>query len=477
MLALDCYSRALLADPRSARALSNRALVFLELRKPLHAWGDAKVVLEELDPSHANARIRLGMAYQSMQCFGDAIRTYRECLLQEGLHDETRGLLERRLSACMAAAEKQSAPSAVGGMTAGDMHSLGYAPLLYTFRAGKGGPRVPATVADALGANIKPGTAVLRPMPDGHGVGMFARASLPSGSLVQLEEPLLASTISSSNCYHCTRLLTASAVPCRGGACGCRFCSAACERTALNQYHKPLCAMADGKAVARLTEYAMKGVSSSSRFILLAWKLLGWAMQSAAVKRSALVPPADIPPFCHLPRRNDAISEDAARAFNEMAHPSSVGARPLMEVWSLMRSLMTPELRTHPALSIGWLYDVYMLLGPNATALSTASAPRWIDGAMALMSAGNCFNHSCVANVSRTSESDEFGPVQAFVTNKAVKAGEQLFISYWEADASYEERRNRLEFQYGFKCSCAKCTEEEKTCRVPRLAGVTILWM
>jgi hypothetical protein len=43
-----------------------------------------------------------------------------------------------------------------------------------------------------------------------------------------------------------------------------------------------------------------------------------------------------------------------------------------------------------------------------------------------------------------------------------VAAGEELTITYIDADSPVEARRQRLHHAYGFTCVCARCVEEAK---------------
>jgi len=67
-------------------------------------------------------------------------------------------------------------------------------------------------------------------------------------------------------------------------------------------------------------------------------------------------------------------------------------------------------------------------------------------------------NHSCEPNASLVYDTDHKCLVQI---TKEIKSGEEICISYIEESQDLEDRQFDLR-TYGFKCSCAKCTEEAK---------------
>ena len=67
-------------------------------------------------------------------------------------------------------------------------------------------------------------------------------------------------------------------------------------------------------------------------------------------------------------------------------------------------------------------------------------------------------NHSCSPSLEpvwRTGDSQV-----AFLTRREVSAGEELTVSYVDADAPVGERQEALSHGYGFECRCAACVEE-----------------
>ena len=69
-------------------------------------------------------------------------------------------------------------------------------------------------------------------------------------------------------------------------------------------------------------------------------------------------------------------------------------------------------------------------------------------------------NHSCDPNVDvQFPRNDSTMHLQA---RRDVAAGEQLSITYIDANASVAARRKELQWGYGFSCQCARCVEESE---------------
>lgn len=68
------------------------------------------------------------------------------------------------------------------------------------------------------------------------------------------------------------------------------------------------------------------------------------------------------------------------------------------------------------------------------------------------------FNHSCWPNVAK----HRHGRAMQFTSNREIKRGEELFISYGSIADSLDERRERLRDHFFFTCSCDRCLREEK---------------
>ena len=313
--AVLCYTLAIAGDPGDARAWSNRALAYLQLKDALFAAGDAIHVLEAWTPRQAKAGFRLARAYEAMESYDEAVDMYRRCISFAGGNTrETRRDVADRITACSAAQaarrkENITAPVRLAeGAHAGteldaaaqervveNAMAQGIATIKGEFRAYAGGPRDPAVVIAAFRPLLSTRLVELRAV-EGVGVGVFAIADIPRGTRIHWEQPLLAASMDPAACYHCTARGTR--LPCRN-ACDRRYCSAACEAAAWAAYHAPLCAAAGGKAVARLQTKAAAGSTASARFILLMWKMVGTALAAAAAQAS---------PFARLPTATSSFT-------------------------------------------------------------------------------------------------------------------------------------------------------------------------
>jgi hypothetical protein len=509
------YSRAIHERRGDCKSRCNRAQAYLKLGQPLLAWGDTLHVQEFCKDDAklvAKAAFRFAVSFQDLGLFDEADAAFKAC--QERPHlapwfnaAERKDLTDRRAQCGPGRAEQITrAESMTVGPGASAHANSGFTPaksaaflrtnamsghavLPRSCRCGPGQPRHPDAVMRAFADKFGP-LAVLRVHPRGDGsVGVFAAKKLRAGTVVHVEEPLLAAVLDATRCYHCLRPLgPGRGVPCSGApttmgvraACDRRYCRAACEAAAFSTYHGLLCSAAGGAAVTRIESRSAAGSTASSRFILIAWKLLGLALrdaverQATAVKKGgedssssgsgggcaapSLVPPADLAPFCYLPRANDRGTEAEAAA-PDPEQMQCVALYPL-RTWTLLRELAGSLLACDPALSMRWVCDMFSLLGPNAISVRVPGSASILDNGVALMAAGNCFNHSCVPNLEEVSDADVTGSRLSFITSTAVAQGEELCISYCDTDAPYAARRECLKGQYGFLCACPKCSFE-----------------
>lgn len=92
------------------------------------------------------------------------------------------------------------------------------------------------------------------------------------------------------------------------------------------------------------------------------------------------------------------------------------------------------------------------LSGPFLDALDKAyNEPCEGTGFYALQS---CLNHSCCPSATAEGESSGCASILAL---QEISVGEEVAISYIDEEMGLRERREALR-DYGFKCSCAKCT-------------------
>ncbi|KAI9239652.1 MAG: hypothetical protein BYD32DRAFT_410542 [Podila humilis] len=82
------------------------------------------------------------------------------------------------------------------------------------------------------------------------------------------------------------------------------------------------------------------------------------------------------------------------------------------------------------------------------------------------------FNHSCCPNMQKKRATGSPSKVQdgkekqrvrqmEYWSTREIQAGEECCISYGDISKSHEERQQRLEEMYFFRCSCPRCIDEE----------------
>ncbi|KAJ6289853.1 hypothetical protein OIU78_025721 [Salix suchowensis] len=72
----------------------------------------------------------------------------------------------------------------------------------------------------------------------------------------------------------------------------------------------------------------------------------------------------------------------------------------------------------------------------------------------------SCINHSCCPNAHAFKRDEDRDGQAAIVTLKPIRKGEEVTISYIDEDLPFEDRQALLE-DYGFKCRCNTCLEED----------------
>ena len=75
-----------------------------------------------------------------------------------------------------------------------------------------------------------------------------------------------------------------------------------------------------------------------------------------------------------------------------------------------------------------------------------------------ILTKGTIFNHSCVPNVIFFKK----GHQMYFITTRDVNKGEELCDSYIDIKLNKSERQKLLFDQYGFKCQCNRCKNNDK---------------
>jgi hypothetical protein len=94
--------------------------------------------------------------------------------------------------------------------------------------------------------------------------------------------------------------------------------------------------------------------------------------------------------------------------------------------------------------------------GINPLQADAGSDPTITGTAVYLLA--SLLNHSCDPSVNVTFPRHDAEAV--FTAARDIAAGEQLSITYTDAEASVQQRQQVLHWSYGFRCCCQKCVEE-----------------
>jgi hypothetical protein len=319
------------------------------------------------------------------------------------------------------------------------------------YRSGPGGPRELEAVLAAFQPLTKPWPIELKVVPR-KGVGVFAKKRIKRGTVFFTETPELCVWLDDTRCYHCVRKLgkPSETAGC-GEGCPKQYCSLECRQRAMELYHAPLCH--HHAILEELESTAARGSTGSSRAPLLAWKMLGIALQQRKPGQKYLsVAPADVYPYCHLARITDTA------AGHETEGDLTTNAAFYMRIWYTIHRCA--DISGDPLLGMKWLLDFNSVFVANGISLaSEAASPDIMKRGQAIMLPGTMFNHSCAPNAIYTAPSNN---KIEFAATEAIEAGEEITISYCFSDAPVEDRQQVLNGTYRFICDCKKCKAELK---------------
>lgn len=72
----------------------------------------------------------------------------------------------------------------------------------------------------------------------------------------------------------------------------------------------------------------------------------------------------------------------------------------------------------------------------------------------------SCMNHSCCPSAKAFKRDEDKDGQATIIACRPIKKGEEVTISYIDEDLEFEERQAMLA-DYGFRCKCPRCLEEE----------------
>ncbi len=268
--------------------------------------------------------------------------------------------------------------------------------------------------------------------------GLFARTPIKRNEIILQEVPyVVVNGDMSGRCYHCCKPLGARRILCnasesRGTKCSLVYCSEGCRSIAMLQYHAPLC----GIDISRLVQLVSRGRSSTSRFPLMYWKILGRAIMTAAGHATAdgLV--------TYPSRYNDLSLLYRHSATADFSMPPNA---PSMheELCAIVEQRPNIGYGRDAYLGVEWLIDCCEMLLLNTMCLVDNEESRNdpLRQNQALMIVGSFFNHSdspnCTwscqygqANGKLDSKSVGSECQVVFRATKDIDMGEQVYISY-----------------------------------------------
>jgi hypothetical protein len=281
--------------------------------------------------------------------------------------------------------------------------------------------------------------------------GIFARGSIAAGSTLFIDSTAISATCDTvQRCDACGGEFP-RAGQVKWSCCSSpeRFCSLDCKVRAKSTYHGVLC----GRAVPELDLLdEMMGPNNLDTQDEASWKL--WTRVLALIKRSldrkpySFEHPLDVPAVKKLTTRYGVVRR-----------------------FSLLRDIICP-VKILEQLGV----DVYKDLRYDTWVLWTISlrmeanlAEHAFDAAgneegilLSISTHHTFFNHSCRPNVG-VLRKDKSGSAMVIYAKRAIRAGEELFISYIGDDdlaLNVHEREEMLRPWTGGRCSCAKCTRE-----------------
>ncbi|KAG5894059.1 hypothetical protein JTB14_003922 [Gonioctena quinquepunctata] len=351
------------------------------------------------------------------------------------------------------------------------------------------------------------------------GKGLFAKSTIPGGSVIFEEEPLVSCQLSWNAeyrylaCDHCLRPLetaqdNATRLTGQGielpypeccttdkskfascSNCAKQYCSVECKVESFNQYHRTLCPQTTEQNKAHpLTQLndAWKNVHypPETNSILLIVRLLARILQ--APNREAAI--AQTLQFCHR-----TIDEDADLSHGLLGEKF---ADQLPYLHSLLVAAVPHEGIEH-FLTFEGFQSLLALIGTNGQGVGTSAISAWANNVeklhlaeedqkafdsfldnlyqemdthvgeflnnegVALYVLQSTCNHSCRPNAEPRFVHNNHR--LSLVALEEIKEGEEIFICYLDEcmlSRSRHSRRKELMKNYIFACQCPKCEEE-----------------
>ena len=265
-------------------------------------------------------------------------------------------------------------------------------------------------------------------------LGVFATQDISTWQDVLVSHTIIAATSVESHkiCHNCCRDIASLGIPCT--SCGATYCSQRCQTAAHNAYHKVLC----GKDFSWVYDTARHDISQQATLFL---RVLAICVQSRTH-------PLDHPLIARL---TASYKGDHTEHFTFTA-----------DIQTPIRILQ--ELGVDPFADSRFdtwvLRTIWIRIVINKIQCDDRPDKRHILSVNPL----HCFfNHSCEAQLFY-GQGDDAGTKAVLCAKRKIKKGEEMFVSYIDADrmGSVEERRKALFPWFGSDCLCSRCRRESK---------------
>mmetsp|Transcript_25258 Transcript_25258/g.47756 ORF Transcript_25258/g.47756 Transcript_25258/m.47756 type:complete len:320 (-) Transcript_25258:200-1159(-) len=287
---------------------------------------------------------------------------------------------------------------------------------------------------------------------DGAGRGLFAKHPVLAGAVFQRVDPVVAHpTLSSMDtvCYHCLQPRLIPGVPStESSRFRPEFCGPECEEVAMGSY---MCVQNQVK-IAPLLDHCRK---DDQKFPLLIARLV-FLILSRSSKSDALAPlcfaNANPPPEQWLHEHSLLRSALEAAGWQHEDIAFCTAEWYCHQMAKLHLNAFRVEL-VRP-----FSFNSSEMLQAASAAITGDSSGGYGACGTGVYLVPSFLNHSCDPNVGV--EFPDNNSTMVLRARRDIQAGEQLHITYIDASATREVRQKELHWGYGFKCDCARCSEE-----------------
>lgn len=310
----------------------------------------------------------------------------------------------------------------------------------------------------------------------GKGRGLMATQPIAAGDAVLIEQPtasLLVSAVPLIRNYiqtelpHCSYCL--AQLPVSDGQhavsecsdCDAVYCSDEHKRLHSLSHHSLTCGYyppSSAPSTALLDIEPAPPVPA--KFPIMASQLLARTLVQMLLPAAPSSPPRlwdDIGRLCHVELESALLTADYQHTIQHLS--SSIHRHPQLANTKLDAATLSTLL---PLPLYSRLVAVLHLNCHSLYSSSSAHSPL----ATALFVQGALFNHSCSPNVQlqqplrEAEEGSGGGRVGVWLASRGIVAGEELCNSYTDVSVGVKQRREYLEWAYGFTCQCERCKAE-----------------